>query len=179
VWLQWGDPLLGLVNGYCALTLGVVVELLIMSIRHADAPDMYNSPFFEDSPSGVGGWGDPKNDYQINTGGFKDVIRAYPSPHHIRRNYTLYPFRNQGAGRLFPNDPLAPPPPRDLMINSSMTKVNYEHTVNSFEGDFIGLHSYTESLSVSRFCEASHLMVLNGLYRAFILAPISFLEREL
>jgi len=113
----------------------------------SDAPDMYNSPFFDDSPSGVGGWGDPKNDYQINTGGFKDLIVAYPTPHRIRRNYTLYPFRNPGAGRLFPNDPLAPPPPTDLMINASMTKRNYEYTVNNFTGNFIGFHSYTESLA--------------------------------
>jgi tyrosinase len=129
--------------------LGVIVIELIISSFRSDAHDMYNSPFFDNSSCGVGGWGDPANDYQIFTGGFKDAIRAYPSPHHIRRNFTLYPFQNPNLGKLFPNDPLAPPPPKDFMINSSMTKENINYTINSFEGDFIGLHAYTESLGVS------------------------------
>ena len=111
---------------------------------------MYNSPFFDNSSSGIGGWGDPANDYQIYTGGFKDVLRAYPNPNHIRRNFTLYPFQNPNLGNLFQNDPLAPPPPTGFMINSSITKENIEYTVNNFEGDFIGLQAYTESVAVSR-----------------------------
>ena len=116
---------------------------------HPDAHDMYNSPFFDKSPSGVGGWGDPANDYQINTGGFKDVIRAYPNPHRIRRNFTVQPFNSPDAVSPFPNDPAAPPIPREFMINTTMTKQNVDFSVNSFEGDFIGFQSYLESLSVS------------------------------
>jgi tyrosinase len=110
---------------------------------------MYNSPFFDNSSYGVGGWGDPANDYQIFTGGFKDAIRVYPNPHHIRRNFSLYPFQNPNLGRLFPNDPTAPPPPSDLMINTTMTKEVIDSTVNNFEGDFIGLQAHTESIAVS------------------------------
>lgn len=112
-----------------------------------DAHDMYNSPFFDNSSCGIGGWGDPANDYQIFTGGFKDTMRSYPSPHHIRRNYTLYPFQNPNLGNLFAGDPKAPPPQTGLAINSSMTKANYEFTVNNFEGNFIGLQTYTEGLN--------------------------------
>ncbi|KAF9780434.1 Di-copper centre-containing protein [Thelephora terrestris] len=113
-----------------------------------DAPDMYNSPFFDNSSfGGIGGWGDPADDFQIYTGGFKDAIRAYPTPNRIRRNYTLYPFENPNLGNLFANDPNAPPPPSNFMINSSLTKENVEYTVNSFEGNFIAMHAYTESLA--------------------------------
>ena len=59
---------------------------------HLDAADFEHS-IVDNSSHGVGGWGDPENDFQIYTGGFKDVIRAYPNPHHIRRNFTLFPFQ--------------------------------------------------------------------------------------
>jgi hypothetical protein len=115
---------------------------------HIDAHDIYGSPFFDNSSSGVGGWGDPNNDYQIYTGGFKDEIRAYPSPHHIRRNFSLYPFSNPDLLPPFAGDPAAPPSPVDLMINTTMTKENVDYVVN-FEGDFFGFHAYAESTVVS------------------------------
>ncbi|KAF9644191.1 Di-copper centre-containing protein [Thelephora ganbajun] len=111
-----------------------------------DAHDFYNSPFFDNSSFGVGGWGDPAKDDQIYTGGFKDVIRAYPNPHHIRRRYTPYPFANPNATSPFANDPSAPPLPKDFLINTTMTRENVDYLVDNFEGNFIGFHSYLESL---------------------------------
>ena len=110
---------------------------------------MYNSNIFNGSNSDFGGWGDPTNDYQITTGGFKDVIRAYPNPHHIRRNFTLLPFRDPAAGLPFVGDPSAPPPPADLMINTTMTQQNVDFIVNNFPGDFMGFQAYFESPQVS------------------------------
>ena len=110
---------------------------------------MLNSPFFDSSSSGVGGWGDPKNDYQIYTGGFKDQIRVYPNPHHIRRNFSLFPFSNPDLLLPFAGDPAAPPSPAGLMINTTMTKDNVDYLVNSFEGDFFGFQEYAESTNVS------------------------------
>ena len=107
---------------------------------------MYNSPFFDASPSGVGGWGDPANDYQIHTGGFKDVVRAYPNPHHIRRNFSVMPFTNPNVVLPFWEDLV----PVDFMINTTMTKKNVEYLVNNFEGDFIGFQAYLESIFVSQ-----------------------------
>jgi tyrosinase len=114
---------------------------------HLDAHDFYNANIFDNSSSGVGGWGDPANDFQITTGGFKDMLVAYPSPHHIRRNFSLYPFQNPNTLNPF-TDPSVPLP-TGLMINTSMTEQNVNFSVNSFEGDFIGFQAYMESPPVS------------------------------
>jgi tyrosinase len=109
---------------------------------------LYNSNIFDGSSSDFGGWGDPVNDHQITTGGFKDAIRAYPNPHHIRRNFSLFPFQNPDLHNPF-TDPSAPSPPTDFMINTTMTKENVDFIVDNFGGDFIGFQSYYESLQVS------------------------------
>jgi len=97
------------------------------------------------SPTGVGTWGDPANDYQISNGGFKNLTLAYPSPHHIRRNFSLFPFTNPDLPPLFTGQT----PPKELMVNTTMTKENVDRSVNGFEGDFIGFHAYVESPGVS------------------------------
>jgi len=107
-----------------------------------DAADFYHSTIFSDSTfDGVGSWGDPENDFQISTGGLKDIILAYPVPHHIRRNFTLQPFVSgsppPGAA---PVDPL-------LMINTTFTKANVDFTTNSFTGDFVAFQNYLENIS--------------------------------
>ena len=61
-----------------------------------DAPDFYESSFWKDSDpkSGLGGWGNPDADYQVPDGGFRNLQLSYPSPHHVRRNFTLLSFRD-------------------------------------------------------------------------------------
>jgi tyrosinase len=61
-----------------------------------DAPDFYESSFWKDSDpkSGLGGWGDPNADYQVPDGGLRDLQLSYPSPHHVRRNFTLLSFKD-------------------------------------------------------------------------------------
>src|SRR6266576_4736554 len=56
-----------------------------------DAPDFYNSSFWKDSDPkyGLGGWGDPDADYRVPDGGFHTLPLSYPSPHTVRRNFTL------------------------------------------------------------------------------------------
>ena len=108
--------------------------------------DLYNSKFFDNSSSGVGGWGDPANDYQITTGGFKDMVVAYPNPHRIRRNFTLYPFADLGFPAPWGDDPLAPPLPADMMVNQTFTKENVDYLVNNYEGDFFGFRAYFENI---------------------------------
>jgi len=94
-----------------------------------DAPDFYHTTIFSNSTfDGLGSWGDPENDNQITTGGFKNITVAYPVPHKIRRNYQPYLGGTQ------------------LLINTSFTKENVDFTVNSFTGDFVGFHAYTESI---------------------------------
>jgi hypothetical protein len=125
------------------------VEAVHRNNLHSDSHDMYNSPFFDGSSNGVGGWGDPKNDYQISTGGFKDEIRVYPTPHHIRRNFSVYPFTNPDVSPPFGADPNAPPRPVGLQINTTMTKQNVDGIVANFTGDFFGFQAYFESPAVS------------------------------
>ncbi|KAI0264047.1 hypothetical protein BGY98DRAFT_1103701 [Russula aff. rugulosa BPL654] len=56
---------------------------------------LFESSFWKDSdPScGLGGWGDPNNDYQVPDGALSNMTLAYPSPHTVRRNFTLQPFQ--------------------------------------------------------------------------------------
>ena len=180
--IHWSVALLGLDTGYCSRSCA-----LRISWRHdrahrnnfyLDAHDMCNSAFFDESPSGVGGWGDPTDDSQITTGGFKDVIGAYPSPHRIRRNCTVQPFGGPDPVSLFPDDPTAPPIPKDLMINTTMTKQNVDSLVDGFEGDFIGFQTYFESVAVSSALLSTLSAFLIHPYRAPILAPISSLAGE-
>ena len=67
---------------------------------------------------------------------------AYPTPHRIRRNYTLYPFDD-------PNFVLPFPLPKHLMVNTTITKENVDHVVNNYEGDYFGFQAYFESATVS------------------------------
>jgi len=110
-----------------------------------DAHDMYNSAFFDNSSSGVGGWGHPDTDFQITSGGFKDQVRAYPIPHYIRRNFSLYPFSNPAVLPPFGNDPNAPPSPTTVAINGSMTKQNVDSLIANYTGDYFGFQTYFES----------------------------------
>lgn len=167
--LQGNDALLGLVYRYrrALKYLGIIRWL---NSFYLDAANFEASPFFGNTSSDVGGWGDPNNDGQIYTGGFKDEIRAYPTPHHIRRNYTLYPFQNPlivGAASSG-----APPPPTNLMINTTMTKTNVDYSVNNFPGDYIGFQGYMESVNVSLVLPLCLLIVLTLSYRVLILVPI-------
>ena len=85
-----------------------------------DAFDFTNSSFWDpDTTSGIGGWGDPNNDYGITSGGFANGFTvSYPSPHKLRRQYT-------------PNFPGFPDP---LAL---ITPENLKTIVNGFVGDFI------------------------------------------
>ncbi len=64
--------------------------------RYLDAPDFYESSFWKDSDpmSGLGGWGNPNDDYSVHDGGFRNFKIAYPVPHHVRRNFTLLAWKD-------------------------------------------------------------------------------------
>ena len=44
--------------------------------------------------SGLGGWGDPNADFSVPDGGFRTFQLSYPSPHILRRNFTLHPWKD-------------------------------------------------------------------------------------
>ena len=70
------------------------------------------------------------------------MMLAYPSPHRIRRNFTLYPFDNPSFTALFPL-------PKHLMMNTTMTKENVDYILDKYEGDYFGFQTYFESATVS------------------------------
>ena len=75
-----------------------------------DSPDFYESSFWNDSDpnSGLGGWGDPNADYQVPDGGLHTLQLAYPLPHFIRRNFSIYspPFPGTEPANPVFNDPI-------------------------------------------------------------------------
>ena len=102
------------------------------SDAEVDAADFYHSTIFSNSTcDGLGSWGDPENDFQISTGGFKDVMVAYPTPHHIRRNFTLRPISDE---------PL-------FMVNTSFTQEIVNLAVDSFAGNYTYFQAYLDAIS--------------------------------
>ncbi|KAJ4480269.1 Di-copper centre-containing protein, partial [Lentinula aciculospora] len=59
-----------------------------------DAPDFYKSSWWQDldTESGLGGWGDPDKDYEVQDGAFAGFALANPSYHPMRYQYTAQPF---------------------------------------------------------------------------------------
>ena len=141
MWLPRDDPILGLDPGYVLTNLSLVFRVLMDPVQ--DTHDTENSTMFDDDKvTGLGRWGDPNDDIQITTGGFRDLVRVYPSPHRIRRRYTLQPLAN--IPNPFPNDPLAPPIDTSILINGSFTRANHDFLLNGFVGDFRGFQAYLE-----------------------------------
>jgi len=141
VWLPRNDPILGLDPWYVLADLSQVFRILTYLMQ--DSYDTENSTMFDDDERiGLGRWGDPNDDIQITTGGFRNTVRVYPSPHRIRRKYTLQPLVN--IPNPFPNDPLAPPIDTSILINGSFTRANYDFLLNGFAGDFRGFQAYLE-----------------------------------
>ena len=106
-----------------------------------DTADFEHATIFSNSTKeGLGSWGDADNDYQISTGGFKDITVAYPVPHHIRRNYTLRP--------LIPRPGFVPQAGMDSQtrINSTFTQTNVDFTINGFTGDFPSFQVYHQNV---------------------------------
>nr|GAT58369.1 di-copper centre-containing protein [Mycena chlorophos] len=119
-----------------------------------DSKDVFDSPFFKDydPESGLGGWGDPENDFSVPNGGFSNTSSfklVYPSPHTLRRNFTLQPF----LGSPF----LTNPAQQALYANATFTPAQYHKLVYDFVGDYKGFQTYFEGFNGSH--GAVHLMM--------------------
>ncbi|RPD74200.1 Di-copper centre-containing protein [Lentinus tigrinus ALCF2SS1-7] len=103
-----------------------------------DAHDVQNSPLFKESDpiSGLGGWGDPAKDIQVQDGGFRHLQLAYPVPHILRRNFTLQPFLPLGGIPTFTN--------LSLYANETITPEEVHKLVTWTPGDFVGFQFYME-----------------------------------
>jgi tyrosinase len=119
-----------------------------------DAADFYGSSFWADnsSTSGLGGWGDPARDYQVPLGGFSNLHLSYPSPHILRRNFTLQPWFAIAA--LVPE--FIPDP--SFMANVSFTNKEVKKMVNGFTGDFKGFQKYFEAANFGAHANVHEIM---------------------
>ncbi|KAJ6492793.1 Di-copper centre-containing protein [Mycena vitilis] len=119
-----------------------------------DASNVYETTLLKDSDPvhGLGGWGDPNNDYRVPDGAFSSSSSfqlSYPSPHTIRRNFTLQPYIDFSRPTFMTN-PL-------LEANATFTKAETDKLINGFVGDFKGFQTYFEGFNRSHI--AVHAMV--------------------
>jgi hypothetical protein len=106
-----------------------------------DAPDFFESSFWKDSDPvcGLGGWGDPNDDYTVHDGGFRNLQLAYPVPHRIRRNFTLLAWENIALPLV--TDPLK-------IGNTSFSAAVIEALLDTPAGDFKEFQTVLEALQV-------------------------------
>jgi hypothetical protein len=106
-----------------------------------DAPDFFESSFWKDSDpmSGLGGWGDPNDDYSVHDGGFRDLPLAYPVPHYVRRNFTLLAWEDIALPLV--TDPLK-------IGNTSFSASVIEALLETPAGDYKGFQTVLEALQV-------------------------------
>ena len=88
--------------------------------------------------SGLGGWGDPNADFSMPDGGFRTFQLSYPSPHIIRRNFTLRPF----------NVPSPLIMDRQKIGNSSFAASVIGPILETSAGDFEGFQKVLEAFEV-------------------------------
>jgi len=88
--------------------------------------------------SGLGGWGDPNDDFSVVDGGFSELHLSYPSSHILRRNFTLRPFEIQS---LFITDP-------EKEGNSSFSASEIEALLETSAGDYEGFQAAFEAFEV-------------------------------
>ncbi|KAJ6468125.1 Di-copper centre-containing protein [Mycena vitilis] len=121
-----------------------------------DYKDVFGSDMFKDSDpvSGLGGWGDIANDIRVPDGAFSNMSNfrlTYPSPHTLRRNWTIQPFLN------FPLQGFLTPADEQLDANATFTPAERHKLVNGFVGDYKGFQWYFEGFNGSH--GAVHLMM--------------------
>jgi len=107
-----------------------------------DTADPYHMTILSDSDyDGLGSWGDPNDDFQVCTGGFKDMMVAYPGPHRVRRNYTLY------IPSDFPIPPGLPALDPSPMLNTTYTTEVVNSVLNSPTGDYVTFQTNCEGIA--------------------------------
>jgi tyrosinase len=91
--------------------------------------------------SGLGGWGDPNVDHCVPEGGFNKFHLSYPSPHFLRRNFTLRPF----ASLPLPAG-LIPDPQKEA--NATFSASAIEAVLGASAGDYKGFQAAFETVEV-------------------------------
>ena len=135
--------------------IGIGLSVINSSLRiydsdgRIDAPDFFESSFWKDSDpmNGLGGWGDPNDDYTVHDGGFRNLQLAYPVPHYIRRNFTLLAWEDITLPLV--TDPLK-------IGNTSFTASVIEALLETPAGDFKEFQTVLEALQVKQLNLTNH-----------------------
>ena len=128
--------------------------------------------------SGLGGWGDPNNDFQITDGAFStDFVLSYPVPHRVRRNFTLQPFINAPL-TTFDDGSTAIDWDYKKMINTTFTRESQIKMVHKYIGDFAGFQAFMEGSNVSGTEYRVRALVYYVRNRDLILQYTQLLGRE-
>jgi tyrosinase len=106
-----------------------------------DSSDFYGATIFKDSDptSGLGGWGDPSKDFEVQDGAVSDFWLSYPSPHYLRRNFTLRPYSAKPKSILIPNP--------TVEANSTFRPEDVQRLLTTHDGDFKGFQTELEGFS--------------------------------
>ncbi|KAG9125328.1 hypothetical protein FRC07_008066 [Ceratobasidium sp. 392] len=118
-----------------------------------DAANIKASPIFDANPTyGLGTWGTQENDWVIKDGAFSKIMRAYPVPHIIRRQFTPQPFR---TNFIFPFEY----PNKDKLANETCTAAEMNRIIDSYEGDFDAFGTAIEGPRAQGVHNGVHLMI--------------------
>jgi tyrosinase len=130
------------VSPYWNWTIGYFHSSFLLQTAYdlADASNFFDSSFWKDPDhrSGLGGWGDANADFAVLDGGFRALHLSYPSPHMLRRNFTLRPF---GFSVPFFTEP-------QKEANSSFSASNIEKLLETPDGDYRMFQAALEAFEV-------------------------------
>jgi tyrosinase len=100
--------------------------------------------------SGLGGWGDPNDDYNVHDGGLRKFLLAYPVPHYLRRNFTLLAWKDTSSSLVA--DPLK-------KANATFSASVIEALLETPAGDFKCFQKVLEAVEV-RSCTSNECLIL-------------------
>ncbi|QRW09348.1 tyrosinase [Ceratobasidium sp. AG-Ba] len=120
-----------------------------------DTNNVAASPIFNSDPAtGLGTFGVPADNYTVHDGAFATVTRAYPTPHYVERNMTLYPFKNKVFPFAFENP--------DMKATDAFTPTQVHNITHSFPGNFVGFAAYMDGWRAQGMHNAAHLQFMPG-----------------
>ncbi|QRV80542.1 tyrosinase [Ceratobasidium sp. AG-Ba] len=115
-----------------------------------------NSSIFNSSREyGLGTLPPSDTNSSVTDGAFWNVKRAYPEPHHVKRDFTLYPFRTQTFPFPFPNP--------DMPATAAFTPAKVDELVGGSAGDYKNFQYMMDGVSAQGMHNAAHLMMRGDL----------------
>ncbi|TFK96434.1 hypothetical protein BDV98DRAFT_536582 [Pterulicium gracile] len=94
-----------------------------------------SSVFGSNSQAGMGSLGQASNNFVVTDGAWVSQTLAYPSPHTIKRNFTVTPYRE---GQMAPPYLVTKP---NANVNRLVARGEVNRVVNDYRGDFVGFYN--------------------------------------